>query len=175
MSSDIKLEGFACISQHIDVSTQLLDVVWRWHDVIALVDEIFRANVNEPQKQRRHPWHRIVKMRNAEIPTGILVGDKVAEFPASDTWCSKGVQICWNPHLPNLSGGNVCDGATETVPCNNNFGSGILSCCGFQGGQNTDPGFKPRIPDTLVSFTVVTNIGRDLDEVGICKEVADCV
>lgn len=107
------------VAQKVDGTTVLGDVVRRGYNIVWTGDVILRRDVDEPKHQWRQPGHGVVLVRDAVVPTLVLVGDEVGQcFPCYPRRAIC-VQICRDPGVADFGCSKVGDGATQAVAGNN--------------------------------------------------------
>lgn len=107
------------IAQKVDRTTVLGDVVGGGYNVVWAGDVILWRDVDKAKHQRRQPGHGVVLVRDAVVPTSVLVGDEVGQcFPCYPRRAVC-VQICRHPGLPDLGCSEVGDCASQAVAGHN--------------------------------------------------------
>lgn len=180
----------------IDAAAVHADVRRRHRRVVPARDVVLRADVHEAQRHRRQPRDRVVEVRDAVVAAG-LVGDVAADPGAADARGAVGVlpavlavpdwvavgsraqQASYQsnvevPHVPQLRGREVRDGAAQAV-------SGYCDRVGWvggrgalHGGQDARSRFLPRAVETRSCRAAGADVAGVGDgEVEVREPVAD--
>lgn len=121
------------------------NVIRRRQDTTHGVDVVLGADVHKPQRPRRQSRHRVVVMCCSEVPALVLVRDIIAQRRSRNPWCAVRVEIGVRAGLADFGGGDVGDGATETVSYDDDLVRWVSGGDGFEGREHARAGFEPAV------------------------------
>ena len=107
------------IAQQVNRTTVLGDVVRRGLDIVRAGDVVLRRDVHEAKHHRRQTRHWVILVRDAIVPSLVLVRDEVRQNSSCYPRRAICVKIRRDPGLSDFCCSEGSDGATQAVPGDN--------------------------------------------------------